>query len=631
MRAYFKALFIFEILGMDKLAHFRKELKKRDLDGYVLYRRDPHLNEYIHPYYNQVEYLSGFTGSNGAMLVLEQEAFLFTDSRYFIQARKELPEGIALSRMQEDPSIEERLQKQKGKRIGVDPQYITEKGYAKLVKSAAHGSSEIVLVEEDLVGLLWEDRPQVEASKLSAMENKVSFKKKIEMVRDCMEPEASKYSSKEELDGVVISDMDEIAWITNLRGTDVPMSRLFYAYMYITPDKTVLFTDAKLEQRVSGLEVLPYGALSQHLAGITGKSIGVSGNTNYHIVRMLEDNKNAVHGFTSVEYLKGIKTQEEIAGFEEANKKDAAALCILFGKIKKAVAEGVPVGEVEAAEWLLQIKQKDPEFIAPSFDTISAYGENGAIIHYSPKNNEVKIGTESLFLLDSGSQYTQGTTDITRTVSFGQPTESQKKHYTAMIKGHISLESTHFPVKTALGALASIVRKEIWKVGENYAHGTGHGVGYGLNVHEGPHFLEPSSQDKAVVGMVVTNEPGVYIEGKYGMRHENLMCVEASSKFESFLVLRNLTPVPLHMALIDEKLLTVEEIRYINTESQRMHALLSPLLAHSPEGLAWLNENTKQLEEPSARQVQNGQSQGISLNDMGAGAQKEYCSIAIDI
>lgn len=585
---------------MNVLEKFREELRGRELDGYILYRRDPHLNEYLHPHYNQVAHLTGFTGSNATLLVVDDKAYLFTDSRYFLQAEQELPKGIQLAKMGEDLRMSELLQQYRDRRIGVDPRYFTEEEYLKLAEKL-RGTVELVLVRDDLVGPLWSDRPAIQSGPLVQMANQVPVSEKLARVRQCLVPGSSPLAAEEALSGVVIADMDEIAWLTNLRGTDVPSSRLFYAYLYLTADQAVLFTNSTLEQPLAGVEVRPYESLEGYLGEINNQAVGASASTNYHLCRLLKENQNQVHRFLAVERMKAVKTTEEIRGFEEANLRDSVALCRLFGHLGKLLSEKQVLGEIDAANWLEQIKREDAEFIAPSFESISAYGANGAVIHYGPKNNAVKIGTENLFLLDSGSQYTMGTTDITRTVAFGTPTEAQQRHYTAVIKGHIALETTRFPEETALGGLAAIVRQAVWQVGENYQHGTGHGVGYGLNVHEGPHFLEPSSQEKAKVGMVVTNEPGVYIEGEYGIRHENLMVVEPDKEVKKFLVLRNLTPAPLHQALLKVDMLTAAEIKYLNRESQRIRELLSPLLANFPEGLAWLEANTRELSGSEAQ------------------------------
>ncbi|OAG29438.1 Xaa-Pro aminopeptidase [Nematocida displodere] len=569
----------------EPLEEFRSTIAKEGVDGYILYRRDPHMNEYLHPHYDQVEHLTGFTGSNAKLLVLEKEAFLFTDSRYFLQAEQELPASIKLAGRKDDPTLLERLRALGGGRIGVDPAYITTKEWAEMEQLNEDGGVEVVQIERDLVAGLWEDRPEIVSQSLTLMDHQVTVEKKLVLVREKMEGK---------MDSLVLTNMDEIAWLTNLRGSDIPMSRLFYAFAHVTFDELVLFTDSILPGSfATKVTVLPYASFYQYIKKLKNQKLGASNDMNAHTSSILKKDNKLVPT-EIVLNLKGVKTPKEIEGFEESNIKDAVSLCRLFGEIEEKLASGAEVGELDVSEMLLKIKQEDPAFIVPSFDTISAFGENGAIIHYGPKDNAVKVTTSNLLLLDSGSQYTMGTTDITRTVCFGTPSEEQVANYTNVIKGHIALERIIFPARSTVGALDAIVRSPIWQSGLDYGHSTGHGVGYGLNVHEGPHSLDPRSSVRALPGMVVTNEPGVYIEGSYGIRHENLMVVEEAA-VKSFLKLRNLTPVPLHLALISPKMLAEQELAYINQESARIRDLLSPRLQNSPAGLKWLHANTEQL------------------------------------
>jgi len=594
------ALFILHCMGSDTLERFREEMKREQVDAYVLYRRDPHLNEYLHPRYDHVKHITDFSGSNAVLLVTQKDAFLYTDSRYFLQAQKELPKSIQLSRMREDPTIRERLKSLKVKRVGVSPEYITERDY-KMTYAPLEKEMEIVWVERDLVQQIWNARPEIVSGKLGIMKHQETQRRKIERTRECMRAEKSGGALEKDLDGVVIADMDEIAWITNYRGTDVPMSRLFYSFLYISAKEIVLFTDAEVPTKEEEIEVRPYEEFYAFIRKIREKTIGVSEQTNYRIRKMLKESQNRVEEFMAVQKMKGTKTDEEIEGFRVSNIKDAVYLCTLFGRISEKLERDVEVGEKDAAEMLESIKKEDPAYIGPSFETISAFGENGAVIHYQPVDNSVKIKREGLYLIDSGSQYEDGTTDITRTVCFGRATEEQKRDYTALIKGHVALERSRFPKRTPLGTLSTIVNREVWRIGKTYAHSAGHGVGFGLNVHEGPHYLDPRSTEEAQRNMVVTNEPGIYIEGEYGIRHENLMAVEEDREVSGFYLLKNLTPVPLHLGLLDLKMLDKEEIAHINKESKRMRDLLAPRLEKYPEGRKWLFENTKELETQEER------------------------------
>ncbi|EIJ89669.1 Xaa-Pro aminopeptidase [Nematocida parisii] len=576
----------------ERISALRKVLAKKNVGGCVLYRRDPHLNEYVHPHYEHIAWLTGFTGSNATLLVLPDTAYLYTDGRYFIQAEKQLPKDVLLSRMGTDPTISQRLAECNGT-IGINAQDITQEEHEKHFKNLPE-SVEIDILNEDIIDQLWSTRPKIEPGYLEVMGHQESVGNKLKKIRSEMKKNKEMRSMSAPFDMVIISDMDEIAWATNLRGSDIPMSRLFYSFLIVQEEGAILFTDASLTTEVPDVVIRPYADFYRYISEISDKCIGISSNTNYQILCTIVEENN-VGDFDGILNLKAIKTEAEIKGFEEANKRDAVYLCMLFGEIKKNLAEGSSVGEKDVADRLLELKKEDPEFIVPSFETISGYGENGAIIHYAPEDNTTKLSTDSLFLIDSGSQYTMGTTDITRTVCFGKPTDQQKRDYTALIKGHIDLETTKFSEKTALGALSIIVRKHVWDENIDYAHSTGHGVGFGLNVHEGPQTLDSSSRVKALPGMNITIEPGIYREGKYGLRHENLAVVEKYKKTKGFLQLRNITPVPLHLDLIDTEILSPQEIEYINKQSKNIQHMLKPLLLHHKDGLAWLVENTRDL------------------------------------
>ncbi|KAI5180376.1 Xaa-Pro aminopeptidase [Nematocida sp. AWRm80] len=620
---------------MSKIEELREEMERLEMDGCLVYRRDIHLNEYIHEKYEQVKYLSGFSGSNGVLVVFKDKVYLYTDSRYYIQAKNEMPAEIILGKMEEDITIEERiLEESKTKegmfRVGISSEYITEKQYLNMIKRLENSKVEIVLTREDIIDKVWKDRPEIHPSTLDIMGDQVQtgigngnreekedkepnplveVKTRIEKIRQMMGLVKSQDQSKplflsqppiqDKLDRVFITDMDEIAWITGLRGKDIPMSRLFYAFMEIAEQEIILYTDSILPvdyMNRSGINLTlkKYKEFYQSIEQVSDKTVGITNSTNSYIHKLLKQ-KNRVKEFSGILDLKAIKTPKEIEGFKEANAKDGVYLCKLFGEIKSILDSNKEIGELEASDLLEKLKQEDKDFICPSFDTISSFGPNGAIIHYKPENNEVKIAKDNLYLLDSGSQYRRGTTDITRTVCFGDPTPGQISHYTAVIKGCTQLEMTRFKKNIPLGALAVIVRAPIWSIGLDYAHATGHGVGYGLNVHEGPHTLEMRSIIKATEGMVVTNEPGIYIEGSHGIRHENLMLVTEDKENKNFLRLENITPVPLHLALLDPSKLSTEEIDHINKYSEYIRDILAPSLQSAPEGLKWMEENTKKI------------------------------------
>ncbi|KAI5184349.1 Xaa-Pro aminopeptidase [Nematocida homosporus] len=579
------------------LEYIRKAMSEHGVDALLLHRRDPHLSEYLHDRYEHVAYFSGFTGSNAVLLVFPDSAYLYTDGRYFLQAKKQLLAGIELGKMGEYPSALERIIERGAKKVGVIMEYVTSQEIER-VFGPHEQNFELVYLSEAFIAQLWPERPQIVAQELVGMETGRTFKEKLQLVKEAMVPSVGKPGRKRALEIVLVGDLDEIAWLTNWRGLDIPMSRLFYAFMWIEAKSEVVkvYTDAVVPKDLVGnIKVLPYAQFYEDILTIKDQHVGVTSNVNARIERTLHDNNEAVELFDEIAQLKAVKSDLEIQGFKEANIRDAAALCTLFGRIQARIEANDLVGEVEAAEMLLAIKQADSAFIVPSFETISGYGENGAIIHYTAESNDVKIGADNLYLIDSGSQYQMGTTDITRTVCFGQPTADQKKHYTALLKGHVSIERQRFPSKIPIGHLAPLVRQHVWALGLDYAHSTGHGVGFGLNVHESPPVLETAAKGQTKEGMVVTNEPGIYIEGAYGIRHENLMLVQSDQEAAGFFILKNITPVPIHHDLVDTSMLLPEELAHLNSWSQEVYKTVSPRLQSSPEGLQWLRYNTQPL------------------------------------
>lgn len=572
-----------------ELEDLRKLFDGEGIDGYVVRKSDAHFNEYIEKADDAVEYLTKFTGSNGTALILRTSAILFTDARYFTQAEKELPGDVLLARMGEDKSLQETiLDLPRGTRIGVNPHLVYRfENYDRFIKEAGVQGIEVKYVAEDLVGKIWGNRPARLRNAITAMEGTgKSAQEKIEAVRARLGAVSS----------IVITAMDEVAWLFNLRGSDVEQSRLFYSFAFLSKDACILFADGKMQAEPSQpakIEKRPYAAFYEFIKELPCNSVILSQYVNMGISHTIE-RRAVVIEKEVVSPLKAVKTKEEIEGLEEGNVRDAVVLCRLFGSLERDLSSGTEIGEEDVARRLLGLKQEDGDFIAPSFDTISAYGPNAAIIHYKPKDNSVKLGAGSLFLLDSGSQYSFGTTDITRTVCFGDAKKEHKRDYTLVIKGNMALHGIRFPKGYTGGALDTLARLPLWEKRLDFGHSTGHGVGHGLNVHEGPQAIAQGSRTKLLPGMTVTNEPGVYRKDEHGVRHEDLMVVEEEEK-DGFLKFRNLTPVPLHLGLIDRSLLSESEVEYINSESARIRTLLGQRLAADAAGLAYLMKNTEQI------------------------------------
>lgn len=583
---YICIIFIIDHMCLERI---RERMEKEGMDGFLLPRSDPHMNEYLHPRYEHITHITGFTGSNAILLVLKDEAFVYTDGRYSLQIKKELYEGIQFAGT-ERSVIREILLKKKVQKLGLIPEYTTNEILSNLLGDAKN-KIDIFNLPETFIDEIFPERPQITQTDLVCVAPEgADVNERIQSQMNRIE------ESKGNIDMLILCDMDEIAWCTYLRGKDIPMSRLFYSFMCISEYNATLYTDAKIPKDYKAdIKVQKYKEFYEDIKKIEKMNISTSISINMHLSSELGKN-NTLSIDKNIMMLKAVKNKKEIDGFRKANIKDSVYLCMLFGQLQKKIENGEMIGEKEAAEMLLNIKRKDSEFICPSFETISSFGTNAAVIHYTAKDNSIKIEKNNLYLIDSGSQYTMGTTDITRTISFGKPTPEQKKHYTALIKGHISLENLPFPDKSSLECLSVIVRQHVWALGLNYAHGTGHGVGYMLNVHESPPSIDGLSLHPAKEGMVVTNEPGIYLENSYGIRHENLLVVQKHPKIENFYILENITPAPLHLSLLDLKMLTDEEIAYINERSKWTKDLLTPyLFEHSFEGYKWLIENTKMI------------------------------------
>jgi Xaa-Pro aminopeptidase len=576
-------------VGVRELEEMRGAFDREGIDGYVLMKRDEHASEYVGECDDTISHFCKFTGSNASALILRESAILFTDSRYFIQAKQELPEGIELGRMGKDKSLEERvLELPPGTRIGMNPMHrymYEEKGL--LLEKAKKKGIDIRWVGEAFIDSVWKNRPKRHFGKIEdvGLAGR-SVEEKIEEVR------------KEVENGSVLllSALDEIAWLLNLRGSDIRHSRLFYSYAVLSCEEIVLFANGDIEGYLpENLVLRKYEEFYDFLeeASRSGKylSILLSRSTNRRILNVLEG--ALIEEKEVIGELKAIKSPEEIGGFVEANIRDAVSICRLFSSIEQDLGKGMEVGEMDIAERLLEIKREDPDFITPSFETISAYGKNGAVVHYSPRDNSVKLKKESLFLLDSGSQYSFGTTDITRTVAFGSPKDDEKSDYTLVVKANIGLQRAVFPKGTAGWALDVLARIPLWERALDYGHSTGHGVGFCLNVHEGPHGLGKGAATPLKTGMTLTNEPGLYREGQHGIRHENLMVVE--KKESGFLGFTNITPLPFHLALLKRDLLTGEEIAFINSESSRIRDLLRNRVSAYPEALEYLLRNTESI------------------------------------
>jgi Xaa-Pro aminopeptidase len=572
----------------------RTAMKDLGVDAYIVPSQDPHQNEYVPPCWQRRAYVSGFTGSAGDLVVTANRAGLFTDSRYFIQAEAELEgSGIALFRMgvPGTPKLYEWLREALGARgtVGIDPKLFSYGMVAKMRRSL--GSDRVVCLEENPVDLIWhakETFPLGPAEVWPLPYAGESAESKLARVRERM--------AASNADALVVTTLDAIAWLFNIRGRDVPFNPVLIGYALVHRDRAVLFirpekTTPALCAHLEGLaEIVGYDDFGRHLTALSAAKsrVVIDPDTASQWVADRLGGGVLVSKRSPIVDLKAVKNETELSGFKNAHVRDGVAMVRFLSWLDKAVPGG-KVTEVSAADQLLAFRREGDLFQGESFSAISACGAHGAIVHYDPRGgDDALLVPEGLYLIDSGAQYLDGTTDITRTVALGAPTDEETDRFTRVLKGHIELALAAFPAGTSGPQLDTIARKPLWDAGLNYGHGTGHGVGAYLNVHEGPQAISyyRGAGVPLEKGMVLSNEPGFYKAGEFGIRIENLVCVvrdDARSTEETeFLRLENLTLCPIDRRLVDPSLLSSEALAYLNRYHETVRDTLSPLL-EAPE------------------------------------------------
>lgn len=589
----------------DKIALLRQAMNQYDIAAYIIPSSDPHLSEYPAPCWKSREWISGFTGSAGTVIVTQDKAGLWTDSRYFLQAADQLADsGIELykSGLPETPTIQDFLLHtlQKGQTVGLDGNTYSVSDAASL--SAALKKKGISLsTGHDLIREIWKDRPSLPAdpffilpetySGMPAHEKLIRINNKLQQAgADC----------------TILCALDEIAWTFNIRGNDVAYNPVVISYAFISEDESVLFIQpeklhAELagELKKEGVVLADYSLVKTYMSKLKpGTSVLVDkSKTNAALFEAIPSTCDIVEAPSPVAMLKAVKNETEIEGFRNAMIKDGVALTRFYIWLEKTLANGEKVTETDVAEKLSEFRSKQALYVSDSFATICGYKEHGAIVHYSatPESN-ARIKTDGILLIDSGAQYMDGTTDITRTWSLGEPTEAQKKDFTRVLKGHISLAKCKFPRGTRGSQLDILARKALWDSGTNYLHGTGHGIGHFLNVHEGPQSIRMEENPVALQpGMVISNEPGLYRTDEYGIRTENLILVreDSQTEFGTFYGFETLTLCPIDKNLVEVSMLSVREHAWFNKYHQTVYEKLSPHL-HEEEQ-AWLREKTSEI------------------------------------
>lgn len=589
----------------ERLVALRRWMKENALTAFIFPSSDPHDSEYVADHWKTREWISGFSGSAGTAVVTLQHAALWTDSRYFIAAAKELAGSeyqLMKERMAGTPSISEwlasELAEYENPIVGVDGGVNTYADVADLKQSLATKGNMLVRCTDDPMDVLWHDRPVIPNNKVCLHPLKYAgetTESKLSRIRESL--------VKQGADGLLVTALDEIAWVLNLRGSDVHCNPVFVSYLLISSNNATLYINReKLSEDVSeylsteNIDVEEYESVENGLKKYTGKSLLIDvHSTNYTLSTAVDSDKIHV-GTSPIPMMKAIKNKVEQDGFRAAMLRDGVAMVKFLAWMKGAVEAGGQT-EITLADRLEALRAKQQHFKGISFDTIVGYEAHGAIVHYeATPETDIPIEPHGFVLIDSGAQYEDGTTDITRTIALGELTDEQRRVYTLVLKGHIQLDLCRFPSGACGSQIDAIAREPMWREGYNYLHGTGHGVGSYLNVHEGPHQIRMEWRPAPLqAGMTVTNEPGLYLEGKFGVRIENtLLIVPAeTTAFGDFLKFETLTLAPIDTTPIVLDLLTEEERLWINNYHRRVFKSLSPYLAGYER--KWLEEATRSI------------------------------------
>ncbi|KAL5033125.1 hypothetical protein BDEG_21165 [Batrachochytrium dendrobatidis JEL423] len=598
-----------------RLAKLREQLKAHSVDAFIVPSEDAHQSEYLAACDSRRAYISGFTGSAGVAVVTTDKAALWTDGRYFLQASQQLDSNWILQKsgLPGVPSRSEWIVQvlAKGSRVAIDPEVISVDAVKELQESMTAAGITLVYTS-NLVDTIWEDRPARPMNPIKVLGLEFTgkhFEKKIADLQQKLE--------KAKCWGIVISSLDEVAWLFNLRGSDIPYNPVFFSYALVTADKAFLYTDArKITDQVkahfgSKVTVKPYEYIFDHLKVFktekleekSAERVWIDFRCSLAVKEALGGDNFVTVARSPVQVAKSIKTEAELEGFRQSHIRDAAALCRYFAWLEdELVNKKSVISEAEAADELEKLRGQLANFVGLSFDTISSTGPNGAIIHYKPEHGSCAIiDVNQMYLCDSGAQFLDGTTDVTRTLHFGTPSSREKDAFTRVLQGHIAIDMVVFPFGTTGYILDILARAPLWRAGLDYRHGTGHGVGAYLNVHEGPHGigLRIAYNDvKMEPGMTVTNEPGYYEDGAFGIRIENVLLVkkvETANRFgdNDYLGFEHVTVVPIQTKLIDTGLISPEERKWINSYNHECFEKVSGLLSKDEPGYKWLERETR--------------------------------------
>lgn len=592
----------------ERIAKLRELMKERHIDAYIVPTADFHESEYVGTYFESRIFLTGFTGSAGTAIVTMDETALWVDGRYFVQAEEQIQgSSIVLQKMGQEgvPTIKEYLKEKMPKEgvLGFDGRVINT-AMGEELEDALAEKEVAITCQEDLIDLIWEDRPEISKESVWILDEAFagkSSKEKITELREAM--------AKEQATVHILTTLDDIAWLLNIRGNDIQCNPMVLSYAMITMDKFYLYIHSEvlndevktyLEQQ--GVTIKGYEEIYDMVKELSDETILLEkGCTNYAIYSLIDNSNTVINKMNPTVLRKAIKNPVEVENMKKAHVKDGVAMVKFIRWLKENVGK-MPMDEISVSNYLDQLRKEQEGNLGLSFHTISAYGAHAAMCHYSAtEETNIPLETRGLYLVDSGGQYYEGTTDITRTIAVGELTTEEKEHFTLTVISMLRLGAVQFLYGCSGVSLDYVAREPFWSRGLDYNHGTGHGVGFLANVHERPNGFRfrivPERQDSCVLeeGMIMSDEPGIYIAGSHGVRTENLVVCKKAEKNEygQFMKFEYLTFVPIDLDALELSVMTERDIVLLNDYHKEVYAKISPYL--NEEEKAWLQHATREV------------------------------------
>ena len=602
----------------DRLDALRKLMKERGMDAYMIPTADFHESEYVGEHFKCREYMTGFTGSAGTALITMDEACLWVDGRYYVQAAAQLKDStVTMMKMGQEgvPSLRAYLEDKmpEGGCLGFDGRVVNAAEGLALEEMLRERGARISY-GEDLAGMIWQERPELSAEPAWVLDERYAGKSALDKIADVREAMEKVHASVH-----VLTSLDDIAWLLNIRGNDILYNPVVLSYALVTMDQLYLFVNSSVlegkaypyledEKGISvreylertGVTVMPYDGVYDMVEGLKNEKVLLEKcRINYAVYRLIDGSNKVIDRMNPTASMKAVKNDVEIENEKRAHIKDGVAMTKFIYWLKKNTGR-IPMDEISVSDYLGKLRMDQEGCIGLSFATISAYGAHGAMCHYSATpESSIPLEPRGLYLIDSGGQYYEGTTDITRTIAMGPVTDEEKEHFTLVLMSMLRLGDVKFLHGCRGLSLDYAAREPLWRRGLNYEHGTGHGVSYLSSVHERPNGIRfkmvPERQDKAVMeaGMITSDEPGVYIEGSHGIRTENLvLCVEdEKNEYGQFLRFEYLTYVPIDLEVIDREIMSERDVELLNRYHEQVYEKISPYLDEDER--VWLAEATR--------------------------------------